>query len=290
MIDDTTPAVPPRPHNFREVLAASDEDHDLACQLALVALGKATGCSPRAAQRLLDSAVGVGLGTMVVSLTDEGDLALDAAIGAAVARQQAWAFGHQDGKRYGVSHAAPFLSGWLEVMEAEAAEDGAEVDDAGGETGAAVARHGRPRHPDWRQLMGETEGDLPPGVAEAFDRIADYGFVQAIWPVVDKVAIVVIGLTAAVVVAEEADVSGEAVDAFLRDPATGRAFGAAILSQLVLDPERRVERALLAAIRDWKRLELPPAAVAHFGAEPGTSRLRALARWHEREDGGPEGE
>lgn len=283
MIDDTTPAVTPRPQTFREVLLGSDEDHDHGSQLALVALGEATGCSPRAAQRLLDSAVGAGLGTMVVSLTDEGDLALDAAIAEAIRRQQGWAFGHEDGTRYGVSHAAPFLCGWLEVMESEAAEGRVEGDEDGKDTGAAMARHGRPRQPDWRQLMGETEEDLPPGVAEAFDRIADFGFVQAIWPLVGKVEIVVTGLAAAVIVAEEADVSGEAVNAFLRHPATGYAFGAAIASHLVLDPERRVERALLAVVKDWKELTVPPAIAAHFETEPGVSRLVALARWHEVE-------
>ena len=106
---------------------------------------------------------------------------------------------------------------------------------------------------------------------------------QAIWPLVGKVAIVVIGISAAMILAEEADVTGEAVAAFLRDPVTGYAFGAAIASHLVLDPERRVERALLAAIRDWKKLTVPPAIAAHFETEPGVSRLVGLARWHEVE-------
>jgi hypothetical protein len=261
-MDEKTPV-----ETFRTVMQETDEDENRACYVAFEALRGVTGASPAVVQRMLDGAPGVVLARAVVEMVDEGEMTLREAVQEVVRRQSQWSFGHDAAKAHGVDPQAPYFVGWAEVV-------------------------GRDLPPGQGKPRGDvtSDEDLPPGVAEAFYRIADYGFVRTIWPVVGKVEVVVVGLTAAVVVAEEADVSGEAVDAFLRDPATGRAFGAAILSHLALDPERRVERALLAAIRDWKRLELPPAIAAHFGAEPGMSRLRALARWHEREDGGPEGE
>jgi hypothetical protein len=281
MTDDTTQAnLASRPRSFREVLAASDEDHDKACQLALIALGTATGCSPRAAQRLLDGLIGAGLGTMVVSLCDEADMALDMAIGEAIRRQQEWGFGHEDGMRHGVSHAAPFLSGWAQVYEAEG--DGGRGDRESIVEAVSVER---PRNPDWQQVMGVAEEELPPGVEEAFQRVAGFGFVQATYPTLGKVEVIALCLAAAVAISTEAEAEPDAVDSFLKHSETGRAFGLNVLAHWLLDPEHRAGPALIAAIRDGLRLPLPAAAAAHFGADATMPRLVALTRWHEMQAG-----
>lgn len=290
MTDDDDPAMPPaRPRSFREVLATSDEDHDNASVLALVGLGAATGCSPRAAQRLLDGPVGAGLGAMVVQLCDEAGLAPGDAVVEAIRRQQDWGFGHADALHFGLSHRTPYLSGWLSLLEAE---EGAPFDRRDAEVAEVpepMPASDHPRHPAWRRVMGEGAPELPQGVEEAFRRIEHFGFVVPLWPTVGEVELVTLGLAASLAVATEADVSGEAALAFLRDLITGQAFGEAIRIHLLLDPEGHIGVALQGAIDDWKARPLPPAAAAHFGAEPGMSRLRALALWHEREGGAGEG-
>ena len=163
MTDDPTNANPPPRHlTFHDVLVALGQDHDHVRELALVALNEATGCSPRAAERLLDGPFGVGLAATVVSLMRVNEMALDAAMAEAIRRQ-------------------------------------------------LTLQH----------LRGGIKKALPSGVAEAFERIADYGFVQAVWPLIGQTELVVLFIAASVMIADEADVPGEAVVAFLRHPDTG---------------------------------------------------------------------
>ncbi len=250
------PTGPAQHVSFREVLAASDTDHDAATALALGAPGAATGCSPRAAQRLLDGPVGAGLAAMVVRLCDEVDMALEAAVTEAVRRRQGWPFGHTAGQEHGVGHDMPYLSGRLAVIEREAPH-------------APAKDKWWLRAPHWLppEMMGKAA--WPEGLREAVGDVAQLAFRRGLEGVVGAAALDDIALSAVAAISRVCGMTLEGAVAFLADEDEGLALALALRSELALNPAAGGEAALRAALAVWKAVPLGRTGAARTGFSPG---------------------
>jgi hypothetical protein len=266
--DDKTPVrLPVRPGSFRDVLMASDEDHDAATALALVALGAATGCSPAAGQRLRDSPIGAGLGAMVVSLCDEENTALGAAVDEAARRQQGWVFSHAAAREHRVAHDLPYLTGRAEVMACEAQP--------------------APDEDLWwlpapRLLPPEMLGpvDWPEGLREAVGDVAGLAFRLGLDGLAGAVEEDIV-LLAVAMISRVCDVTLEGAVAFLADDGDGLAFAQAVRSEQALEPGAGLEMAHCAALATWRAVPLGRMKAKRTGFSPGLPCLQGIAMAHD---------
>ena len=56
----------------------------------------------------------IEIGSRVIAFVE--DLSLEIAVDEAVRRQESWVFGHAAAREHGISHDAPYLTGWVSVF------------------------------------------------------------------------------------------------------------------------------------------------------------------------------
>jgi hypothetical protein len=281
MIDDKTAAAGSIDggESFRDVMMNSDEDADAACLRALEAVGKATGGSPAAVQRLLDSAAGAGLARMVCAICDEEDLSLETALDEAVRRQQGWVFGHAAAREHGISHDAPYLTGWVSVFARTPL------------TAPPVERWWL-RAPFWRppEMFGPVT--WPDGLREAVGNVSAFAFRRGLEGVADMTELDDLTLSAVAAVSQTCDVTIAGAAAMVADERDGLAFSLSVRANLAFEPDLGLDAALYAAFAAWMALPLGKHGAERTGFSDGLPRLQGLAMahdrrlWLERHDGG----
>jgi hypothetical protein len=168
-----------------------------------------------------------------------------------------------------VGHGAPYLSGWVAMMERESPP-------------ALAGDSWWLRAPHWLPPEMVATADWPEGLRAAVGDVARLAFRRGLEGVAGAAVLDDLALSAVAAISRVCDVTVAGAVAFLADEGEGLAFALALRSELALDPAAGAEAALRAALAVWKAVPLGRAGAARTGFSPSLPRLQGLVMAHDR--------